>query len=83
MPIRSPSHLFFFDEKRFLRHLETENPIQVFRDAINAASAHFDNRFFEGESVRTLVQERADYMDRILGYAWERFKWDDSISELF
>jgi [protein-PII] uridylyltransferase len=70
----------FFDQKRFLEDLQSRNPIDVFRDAQNAAKNHFDNRFLEGEDARTLVNEAAQFADLILWYAWHQYQWDDNIS---
>ena len=70
----------FFDQKRFLEDLQTRNPINVFRDAQNAAKNHFDNRFLEGEDARTLVSEAAQFADIILWHAWHQYSWDDNIS---
>lgn len=74
--------LIFFDSRRFLSDLEHGNPIQIFRDALNAANVHFNTRFLEGGDVRTLVNERATFMDRILFYAWNHFSWDQDIALL-
>jgi hypothetical protein len=74
------SALLFFDEQRFQKALEQENPVTVFRDAIQAANTHFDNRFYEGEDVRTLVNERARFVDRLLHFAWQYFDIGDTIS---
>lgn len=74
--------LIFFDSRRFLADLTTGNAIQIFRDALNAANVHFNSRFLEGGDVRTLVKERATFMDRMLCYAWERFTWDKGIALL-
>jgi [protein-PII] uridylyltransferase len=74
--------LLFFDEQRFRRRLQEGNPLDVFKDAIAAADAHLDRRFLEGEQVRTLVYERAAFMDRILLHAWNQFQWDDKIALL-
>lgn len=65
--------LLFFDEQRFQKALGPENPVTVFRDAIQAAHTHFDNRFYEGEDVRTLVNERARFVDLLLHHAWQHF----------
>lgn len=73
---------FFFDQNRFRRALDHGNNIQVFKDAINAANTQFDTRFNEGEDIRTLIHERALFMDCILHYAWHQFNWDDHISLL-
>jgi [protein-PII] uridylyltransferase len=74
------SALLFFDEQRFEKALEQEKPVTVFRDAIQAANTHFDNRFYEGEDVRTLVNERARFVDRLLHFAWRHFDISDTIS---
>ena len=70
----------FFDQKRFAANLLTEDPVTVFRNALSAAQKHFDNRFYEGEEVHTLVNERAQFADVILAYAWHRFEWDKDVS---
>ena len=70
----------FFDQKRFLKDLATENPVSVFRNALSAAKNHFDNRFLEGGEARALVQENAQFADIILHYAWHQQTWDDNIS---
>ena len=70
----------FFDQKRFLEDIQRESPVQVFRNALAAAQAHFNNRFHEGEEVHTLVNEHAQFVDIILRYAWEQFEWDKNIS---
>ena len=73
------SALLFFDEQRFEKALQQEKPVTVFRDAIQAANTHFDNRFYEGEDVRTLVNERAKFVDRLLHFAWQHFAIGDAI----
>ncbi|MBK8289444.1 MAG: [protein-PII] uridylyltransferase [Cellvibrionales bacterium] len=74
------SALLFFDEQRFQKALEQGKPVTVFRDAIQAANTHFDNRFYEGEDVRTLVNERARFVDRLLHFAWQHFEIGDTVS---
>lgn len=76
--------LFFFDQARFRRSLDEAGSrcIGVFKDAISAANLQFDVRFREGEDVRTLVYERALFIDCILHYAWHQFEWGDDISLL-
>ena len=71
------SALLFFDEQRFQKALQQDKPATVFRDAIQAANTHFDNRFYEGEDVRTLVNERARFVDRLLHFAWQHFEIGD------
>ncbi|HEB29121.1 MAG TPA: [protein-PII] uridylyltransferase [Porticoccus sp.] len=74
--------LLFFDERRFLEDLNTKNPIEVFKNAIEAANAHLNARFHEGEQTSTLIFERASFMDLILRHAWDRFEWSKNISLL-
>jgi [protein-PII] uridylyltransferase len=72
--------LFFFDQSRFRRALSEQPLLTVFKDAINAANIQFNRRFIEAEDIRTLVYERALFIDCILHYAWFQFEWPDSIS---
>jgi len=74
--------LLFFDEEGFLRGLQGRPAIEVFKDALAAANGHLNSRFLEGEQVRTLVYERALFMDRILLHAWNRFEWQTDVSLL-
>lgn len=74
--------LLFFDERRFLKDLETENPIKVFKNAIEAANSHLNSRFHEGEQTWNLLVERSEFIDLILRHAWKQFKWDKSIALL-
>ena len=69
----------FFDQKRFLLDLQTQEPIKVFRNALDASKAHFNNRFHEGEDIHTLVNEAARFADLLISLAWLRFTWDDDI----
>lgn len=72
--------LFFFDQSRFRRALAEKPVIPVFKDALTGANVQFNRRFEEGEDIRTLVYERALFIDCILHYAWFQFDWPDSIS---
>jgi len=72
--------LFFFDQSRFRRALAEKPHITVFKDALNAANTQFNRRFIEGEDIRTLVYERALFIDCILHYAWYKFEWPEKIS---
>lgn len=65
--------LFFFDQNRFREALEAGPAITVFKDAINAANTQFNRRFLEGEDIRSLVYDRALFVDCIVHYAWYRF----------
>jgi len=70
----------FFDQKRFIEDLQSCDPLSVFRNALNAARKHFDNRFLEGEEAHALVNEAAQFADVILGFAWHQYQWDEDIS---
>lgn len=78
--------LFFFDQSRFRATLATQAilgrkaVITVFKDVIFAANYQFDQRFLLGEDIRTLVYERALFIDCMLHYAWCQFEWPESIS---
>ncbi|WP_341936594.1 [protein-PII] uridylyltransferase [Marinimicrobium sp. C2-29] len=72
--------LFFFDQARFRRALAEQPLITVFKDAIAAANYQFDARFREGEDIRTLIHERALFIDCILHYAWHQHEWPRGIS---
>ncbi len=74
--------LFFFDETRFAEDLKTKPPIAVFKDAIAGVNHQFDIRFKEGENIRTLVLERARFMDLLLCHAWDQFEWPEDIALL-
>lgn len=68
---------FFFDQSLFRQRLAQGKPIPAFKDALNAARVQFDRRYQEGEDIRTLVYERAHFIDFILHYAWHQFDWAD------
>ena len=76
--------LFFFDQARFRRALSLadKKAIPIFKDALNAASVHFDARFSEGDQIGSLIFDRAQFVDCMLHYAWHSFEWSDSISLL-
>lgn len=61
--------LFFFDQSRFRRALAEQPIISVFKDALSGANAQFNVRFCEGEDIRSLVYERALFIDCILHHA--------------
>ena len=85
---------FFFDQSRFRRDLtctknlhgpdleSKKNPLAVFKDALNAASAQFDVRFREGEGIHKLITERALFIDCLIHYVWHHFDWDEDINLL-
>lgn len=72
--------LFFFDQSRFRRALAEKPIIGVFKDAINAAGTQANRRFIEGEDIRSLIYERALFIDCVLHYAWYQFRWPERIS---
>lgn len=72
--------LFFFDQNRFRQALAEQPIISVFKDAIHAATMQAHRRFEEGEYIRTLVQERAHFIDCMLHYAWHQFEWPEHVS---
>jgi [protein-PII] uridylyltransferase len=72
--------LFFFDQNRFRQALGEKPRIKVFKDAISAANTQFNRRFEEGEDIRSLVYERALFIDCVLHYAWYHFEWQGGIS---
>ncbi|BFM06172.1 [protein-PII] uridylyltransferase [Halioxenophilus aromaticivorans] len=71
--------LVFFDQEKFRCNLaSSKSPVSIFKDALAAASGYFDTRFLEGASIRSLVNDRALFIDCILHYAWHRHQWIDS-----
>ncbi len=70
----------FFRERRFSADLKNGEPMAIFCDAIFGANQHLNRRFIDGEDIRSLVTERAAFIDRILVHAWNQFSWDDNIA---
>lgn len=70
---------FFFDQNRFRTRLAEGKPIPIFKDALNAAKVQFDARYKEGEDIRSLIYERAHFIDFILHYAWHQFSWKENV----
>ncbi|NHN37726.1 [protein-PII] uridylyltransferase [Pseudomaricurvus alcaniphilus] len=70
----------FFSQYRFRQHLFSDgaNQITVFKDALHGADVHLNDRFAEGEEIRSLIFERASLVDCILHYAWHQFPWSDN-----
>ena len=66
----------FFNQNLFRENLKTSPTLKVFKDAISGANAHFDRRYDEGEDIRTLITERAEFFDLILHYVWQSYEWD-------
>ena len=65
-----------FKQEKFRSDLQSETPINVFKDAISGVNKTFDIRFREGESIRSLVTERSAFIDLILHYAWHQYQWN-------
>lgn len=69
-----------FNQKRFRQDLETKPSIVTFKSAIMGVYQHLKDRFYEGEDIRGLVAERANFIDLILHYAWHQYSWQDDIA---
>ncbi|WP_053980288.1 [protein-PII] uridylyltransferase [Marinagarivorans algicola] len=69
-----------FNQRLFRKNLTRQPLIKVFKDAIAGINEHLDNRFLEGEDVRSLIAERAHVVDILLHYAWHQNTFDDDIS---
>lgn len=73
----------FFAQYCFRRNLQAKKAssiINVFKDALYGADVHLNNRFIEGEDIRSLIYERASFIDCILHYAWHQFEWSNNIA---
>ena len=72
----------FFAQNQFRRNLSdtSRNSIDVYKDALFGADLHLNERFRLGEEIRSLIHERAQFVDCILHYAWHRFAWSDDIA---
>lgn len=68
-----------YDAPRFAAELAEKPATEVFRQALNHAADHFNQRFHQGEYVHTLVNEQAVFMDLLLQQAWQLFSWDKAI----
>lgn len=68
-----------FNQRLFRKNLFEKSLITVFKDAIAGVNEHLNNRFLEGEDVRSLVAERANVVDVLLHYAWHQNTFDDDI----
>lgn len=77
--------LSFFAEDKFKESLKNCSPnkrIELFRSTLDAVDKDLFNRFKEGEDVLRLTEDRAKFMDRIIFYAWNLYKWDNNIALL-
>ncbi|WNO09821.1 [protein-PII] uridylyltransferase [Teredinibacter sp. KSP-S5-2] len=79
LPDYAPQPLFF-NQSQFREDLCQKPVVGVFKNAISGVDLHLRDRFFEGNSVRQLVAERALFTDLILHYAWHQFNWKDDIA---
>ena len=82
MLLKHKSAPIFFDLKRFFSDLRDGDPVEIFQNALNAADNHFNTRFHEGDEAHRLVHDRADFVDLMISYAWQRYDWDPHISLL-
>lgn len=70
------SPLVFFDQEKFRQNLASARlPVKVFKDALSAANSYFDARFLDGASIRSLINNRALFIDCMLHYAWHQHTW--------
>jgi [protein-PII] uridylyltransferase len=69
-----------FNQKRFRKDLQDKPAIAIFKAAIQGVYQHLSDRFYEGEDIRALVAERANFIDLILHYAWHQHDWQDDIA---
>ena len=70
--------LVFFDQEKFRRNLtNSDTPVSIFKDALAAANSYFDKRFLDGASIRSLINDRALFIDCLLHYAWHQHQWID------
>ena len=77
--------LSFFAEEKFEKDLLSCPPagrIELFKKTIEAVDEQLFARFKDGEDVMRLTSDRAKFMDRIIFYAWNLFKWDKGIALL-
>ena len=65
-----------FKQDKFREDLLVKPKVQVFKDAIAGVNSKFEQRFIEGEDIRSLVYERSAFMDLILHYAWYQYTWN-------
>ena len=77
--LRTP---LWFNELRFKEDLTTGNAVSLFKDAIAGANTHLDFRFREGENIRTIIFDRAVFVDCLLRHAWSKFEWSTNASLL-
>lgn len=54
-----------------------ENPVPIFREAIQRARHILDERYSANDNIVSLVTARAWFMDQLLRCAWQRYTWAD------
>ena len=68
-----------FKQAKFRHDLtETDSRIEIFKRAIAGVNTKLEQRFNEGEDIRSLVNERSRFIDVMLHYAWFQYDWDQA-----
>lgn len=76
-----PYQPLMFNQRHFREALSnSSSTIKVFKDAICGISSHIAAQFREGEDVRSLISDRAVFIDLILHYTWHMYQWEQDIS---
>jgi len=70
----------FFNQDRFRQDLASKAPLQVFKDSIAGVNTYLNRQFKEGRDVRALVNERSQFVDLLLHYAWHQFDWPEGVT---
>jgi [protein-PII] uridylyltransferase len=65
-----------------LKELSRGNTIQVFKNAILRLKASLEEKFKNDEKIADLLESKDLFIDMILKYAWNQFRWDKKISLL-
>lgn len=83
--LEAVSDTTIFDVDKFRASLSTSNnPIAVFKEAIQSTCDVLDARFRDHQDIVAIVMGRAWFMDQLLLCAWEQYDWGnpDDISLL-
>ena len=68
-----------FDADAFFARIKDEvKPIPYLKEVLATTQARLNERFHEGDDIRTLVYGRAWILDCILAGIWQRFDWPDA-----
>lgn len=72
----------WFNKSRFLANLASgeKSTLEIYKDALSGAATYLDDRFIEGENVRSLIFDRAIFIDSLLREAWSQFNWQVPVS---